>query len=324
MPANHTLQKRRLGQTDIEITPIGSGGNQFTGTRGMYRVMGPDLSQEQINAIIQAALDGGMTWFDTAEMYGSGQSERALASALKAAGKQDNEVVVATKWSPFFRTAGNIPRTIDDRSRFLGGYTIDLYMVHQPLGFSSREAEMKAMADLVEAGKIRSVGVSNFNVEQMQRAHAALERRGLPLAANQVQYSLLQRKIESNGVLDAAKELGVTIIAWMPLASGVLTGKFHREPEQIRRKPLARRMMAQRFIERGRPVINALEEIAAKYHATPAQVALNWLVTFHGETVVAIPGASKAHHAQQNAEAMNFRLRDEDMARLDDISRAFR
>jgi aryl-alcohol dehydrogenase-like predicted oxidoreductase len=325
MTTNVTIQKRRLGRTPIEVTPIGLGVMQFSGGKGIMRLTMPDLSQKQMDAIIEAALSGGINWFDTAEMYGRGRSERALATALKAAGKQDDEVVVATKWSPIFRTASNLPRTIDHRIDFLGGYTIDLYMVHQPWGFSSPEAEMDAMADLVEAGKIRSVGVSNFNADQMQRAHAALKKRGLPLAVNQVRYNLLHRKIETNGVLDAAKELGgVTIVAWSPLASGLLTGKFHKNPETLNQRPFGRRMMLRRRIEHSRPLIEGLEDIASEHAASPAQVALNWLVNFQGETVVAIPGASKAHHAEQSAAAMKFRLSNGEMARLDELTRSFR
>ena len=324
MTTNLTIQKRRLGRTPIEVTPIGLGVMQFSGGKGIMRLTMPDLSQEQMNAIIEAALNGGINWFDTAEMYGRGRSEQGLANALKAAGKQDDDVLVATKWSPIFRTAGNIPRTINDRIHALGGYTIDLYMVHQPWGFSSPEAEMDAMADLVQAGKIRSVGVSNFNADQMRRAHAALEKRGLPLAVNQVQYNLLHRKIEANGVLDAAKELGVTIVAWSPLASGLLTGKFHKNPETLNQRPFGRRMMLRRRIEHSRPLIEGLEDIASKHGASPAQVALNWLVNFQGETVVAIPGASKAHHAEQSAATMKFRLSDVEMALLDELTRSFR
>jgi aryl-alcohol dehydrogenase-like predicted oxidoreductase len=324
MTTDVTIQQRSLGHTGIKITPIGQGVMQFSGSQGIYRMMMPDLSQEQMNGIIKAALDGGINWFDTAEMYGRGRSERALATGLQAAGKQDDRVVIATKWSPFFRTAGNIPRTIEDRIRFLDPYAIDLYMVHQPWGFSPPEAEMDAMADLVEAGKIRSVGVSNFNAKQMVRAHAALEKRGLPLAVNQVQYSLLHRKIETNGVLETAQALGITIVCWSPLASGLLTGKFHQQPELFKQTPFARRMMLRRRIERSRPLITALDEIAATYDVTPAQVALNWLIHFQGETMVAIPGASKAQHAEQNAGAMRFRLLDEELARLDELSRVFR
>jgi len=297
---------------------------QFAGGAGIFGMMFPEISQETMDGILRTALDGGINWFDTAEIYGRGRSEQGLANALRAAEKKDDEVIVATKWFPMFRTARNISRTIDDRIRFLDGYSIDLYMVHQPWGFSSPEAEMDAMADLVDVGKIRSVGVSNFNAEQMRRAHAALQKRGLPLAANQMQYSLLHRKIETNGVLAAAKELGITITAWSPLASGLLTGKFHKDPEILNRTPFGRRMRLRREIERSRPLILALEEIASKHDATPAQIALNWLIHFQGEAVVAIPGASKVKQAEENAGVMNFRLTHEEMTKLDEMSRMFR
>ena len=324
MMLNEPIKKRRLGQTDIEITPVGLGVMQFAGGAGVFRMMFPEIPQEDMNGIIKAALDGGINWFDTAEMYGRGRSERGLANALRAAEKKDDEVIVATKWFPMFRTARNIPRTISDRLHFLDGYSIDLYMVHQPWGFSPPEAEMDAMADLVQVGKIRSVGVSNFNAEQMRRAQMALQKRGLLLAVNQVQYSLLHRKIETNGVLAAARELGVTITAWSPLASGLLTGKFHKNPEILNQTPFGRRMQLRREIERSRPLIQALEEVAIKHDATPAQIALNWLIHFQGEIVVAIPGASKAKQAEESAGVMNFRLSDEEMNRLDKLSRVFR
>jgi len=323
MTTEMTMKKRSLGGTGIQVTPIGLGVMQFSGGQGVFGMMFPDLSQEQMNAIIKAALDGGINWFDTAEVYGRGRSEQGLADALKAAAKQDDEVVVATKWFPIFRTASNIPRTIHDRVHYLDGFTIDLYMVHQPWGFSSKEAEMEAMADLVEDGLIRSIGVSNFNLEQMQRAHAALGKRGLPLAVNQVQYSLLNRKIETNGVLEAAKELGVTIVAYSPLARGMLSGKYHKQPQLIEDAPFIRKMMLQRNLERARHLVKALEETADRYDATPAQVALNWLINFRGETVVAIPGATKVEQAEKNAGAMNFKLSDEELIRLDELSRKF-
>ena len=316
-------KKRRLGQTDIRITPVGLGVMQFSG-RGIFRLMFPKLSAETMNNIVQAALDGGINWFDTAEMYGKGYSERALANALQAAGQTDDDVVIATKWSPFFRTANNIPRTISNRQRNLAGYSIDLYQIHQPYSLSSTEAEMNAMADLVEAGKIRSVGVSNFSAALMRRAHAALAKRGLPLASNQVQYSLIKRSIESNGILDTARELGITIIAYSPLGSGILTGKFHNDPDALRNTPLGRRVLLRRRLEKSRPLIAVLEKIAAAHDVAPSQVALNWLVNFHGDIVVAIPGASKVHHAQQNAGAMNFALSEREMERIDELSRQFR
>jgi len=324
MASNNTSQKRSLGQTGMQITPIGLGVMQFSGGSGISGMVFPDLSQDEMNAIINAALDGGINWFDTAEMYGRGNSERGLATALKMLGKQDDEVIVGTKWFPIFRTAKSIYRTIDDRLRYLDGYSIDLYMVHQPWGFSSPEAEMNAMADLVEDGKIRSVGVSNFNADQMRRAHDALAKRGLPLAVNQVQYSLLNRKIETNGILDTAKELGITIVAWSPLARGILSGRYHNDPDIYNQLPFGRKMMMRNKIKDSGPIIEVLNVIAQKYNATAAQVALNWLVNFHGETVVAIPGASKVHQAEESAGVMKFKISDEEMAQLDVLSSDYR
>jgi aryl-alcohol dehydrogenase-like predicted oxidoreductase len=320
MTAPDKIEMRELGQTGIRVSPIGLGVMQFSGAQGMYRMMMPDIPQQEKNKIIQAALDGGINWFDTAELYGSGRSEQSLAAALKAAGKQNDEVVVCTKWWPLFRTARSIPRTIDERLRFLDGYAIDLYMVHNSFSFSSVEAEMHAMADLVEAAKIRSVGVSNFNAAQMERAQSTLQKRGLSLAVNQVHYSLLHRKIEHNGVLQAAKDLGVTIVCWGPLGSGLLSGKHHRNPEILAHSPPGKRLRLGRAIENSRPVVEELEKLAEKYKATPAQVALNWLIHFNGETVVAIPGASKVKQAAESAGAMSFKLNEEELAHLDEVS----
>lgn len=317
------IEKRPLGQTEIKITPIGLGVMQFAGGKGVFRFMFDDITQTQMNQIVQTALDGGVSWFDTAEMYGRGRSEEGLAAALQVA-QYDGDIHVATKWFPLLRTAGHIGRTIGKRQRHLAPYPIDLYQIHNPYSFSSPEAEMEAMADLVEAGEISSVGVSNFDEERMRRAHAALAKRGLPLASNQMEYHLLDRSIETNGVLDAAKELGITIIAWSPLASGLLTGKFHKDPQALDNTPFGRRGRLRRQLEESQPVITTLDEMAAVHDVKPAQVALNWLIHAHGETVVAIPGASKPDHVAQNTAAMNFRLTDDEIDRLNQVSRPFR
>lgn len=316
------IEMRRLGRTDIQITPIGLGVMQFSGRGSFFRIMFDNLPQAEKSSIIAAALEGGINWFDTAELYGNGRSERSLATGLSDAGCKDHDVIVCTKWFPILRTAANLERTIDIRLHHLNGYSIDHYIVHQPWGFSSPEAEMNAMADLVEAGKIRSVGVSNFDAERMRRAHKALAERGIPLASNQVQYSLLERGIERRGLIQAAQELGISIVSWGPLASGLLTGKFHKDPTALSRTPVGRRLRLQSQIRRSRPLAEALDEISKRYQATPAQIALNWLVNFHGETVLAIPGASAVHHARESAGAMHFKLTEADMHTLDDVSRS--
>lgn len=316
------IRRRPLGKTGLYVTPIGLGMMEFSGGGGLMGVAFPIIHQEEKNATVKAGLDGGVNWFDTAELYGGGVSERSLATALKAAGVKDADVIIATKWWPLFRTARNIPRTIDDRLRFLEGYSIGLYQIHQPLSFSSPEAEMDAMAELVQAGKIRSVGVSNFSADQMRRAHRRLQKHGLPLASNQVRYSLLDRSIESNGILDAATELGITIIAYTPLGSGLLSGKYHKNPELLQSKNFFWRSRLQRGIEKSRAVVAVLEQIATRHGATAAQVALNWVIHVHGDTIVTIPGVTKVSQAQESAGAMRFRLSDEEIARLEEVSRA--
>ena len=319
-----SFEKRELGKSGIFVTPVGLGTMELSGGGKALGRMFPKLPHEEKSAIIKAALDGGISWFDTAAIYGSGVSEAAVAAGLKEAGIKNGEVVVATKWFPLLRTARNLPKTIDERIGFLGDYGIDLYMVHQPIGISSPEAEMDAMADLVEQGKIRSVGVSNFNAKRMRRAHAELAKRGLPLAVNQMHYSLVRREIETNGVLETAKELGITIIAYTPLGSGLLTGKYHAEPSLLDAKNGLRKGSIKRMLETTRPLVNAMGEIGRANNATIAQVALNWVINFHGNSIVTIPGATKVKQAEESAGSMKFRLTDGELSRLDEIARELR
>jgi aryl-alcohol dehydrogenase-like predicted oxidoreductase len=249
-----------------------------------------------------------------------------LSKALQAAGKKPGEVLIATKWWPMFRFASNIAKTIDERISNLYPYQIDLYQVHQPWGFSNEKSEMLAMAQLLNRKLIKSIGVSNFNAEKMKNAWETLDKKGIPLVTNQMPYSLLNRSIESNGVMDMAKKLGITIIAYSPLAQGLVTGKFHDNPELL--KNIGFRKYSSKFkpagLEKSRPLITLVKELALKYKVTPSQVALNWLIHFHGETVVAIPGATKEIHVRENTGAMSFRLSDEDMLRLDTESAIFK
>ena len=317
---------RPLGRSEISISTIGLGCWQFSEGGGFVGGYWPALPQETVNQIVSANLSAGITWFDTAEIYGGGRSEAALARALSTAGKKNGDVVVATKWWPMFRMAGNIKATINERLACLKPFGIDLYQIHQPFALATTAAQMRAMADLVADHSVRTVGVSNFSAAKMRRAHKALAARGIPLVSNQVRYSLLNRRIETNGILHAAKELGITIIAYSPLAQGALSGKYHRDPSLIRSRPGPRKWMAafrRRGLERSRPIVTALTEIAEAHGATPSQVALNWLVHFNGDTVVAIPGATSITQAAENAGAIGFRLSDVELKRLDEVSRPF-
>ncbi|MDO8579199.1 MAG: aldo/keto reductase [Dehalococcoidales bacterium] len=273
--------------------------------------------QDEVNRIIKTALDGGINWFDAAELYGRGESERALATDLCKADYNNKDVVIATKWMPFFRTSGNIARTIDERISCLSPCNIDLYQIHMPNSLSSIEAQMDAMAALVKQGKIRCVGVSNFSTRQMRRAHTALARHGLPLASNQIRYNLLHREPDNNGVLEAAKELNVSIIAYSPVAQGLLSGKFHDNPELIKKLPFIRRSRVSRQIEGSRKLINNMKRIAAAHNCSLTKVALSWLVNYHGELVVAIPGATQVDHVRQNVGALTLKLTPQEMTELD-------
>ena len=316
---NTNMFSRPLGQTDIRISPIGLGCWQFSGGQGLIGRYWPVLSQGAVRDIVESSLEAGVNWFDTAEAYGGGASEKALAAALRALGRKPGEVVVATKWLPVLRTARSIPRTIDQRLEALGEYPIDLYQIHNPWSLSSLEAQLREMAALRKGGKIRAVGVSNFSAEQMRRAHRLLESEGVSLASNQVRYNLLDRAIEGNGVLEAARELGVTIIAYSPLAQGVLGGAYHEDPQRIGERPgMRKRLKAFRpeQLARTLPLVEELRRIGEAHGVSPAEVALAWLIRAHGDTVVAIPGASSVEQARRNAAAMGLRLGDGELEAL--------
>lgn len=321
------METRELGRTGIRITALGLGCWQFSSAQGLAGKFWGTLDNVPATDIVRAAVAGGISWFDTAEMYGSGRSEECLARGLEAAGKRPGEVVIATKWLPRLRSAVNMLATIDERKRRLGGYPIDLYQIHMPLSRSTIPAEMKVMAELVQRGDIRAAGISNYSAGQMRRSHRALAGFGIPLASNQVQYSLLHRNIEGNGVLETARELGITIIAYSPLAQGLLSGRFHDHPESVRQGVGLRRYFPKyrpNGLKKSAPLIAALKAIAQKHQATPSQVALNWTVSFHGESVVAIPGATKVAQIQDNVGALAFQLSRQELDELDELSRPFK
>lgn len=314
---------RTFGTTDLRLSPLGLGCWQFSKGQGLIGGFWPKLDNKVIHDIIRISLEGGINWFDTAESYGSGESERALSAALNELRATHKQAHIATKWWPFLRTARSIPDTIEDRVKALGGRSIDLYQVHQPYSFSSVQSEMTQMAKLVQQGKIRYVGVSNFSAQKMREADRVLKQFGLRLASNQVKYSMLDRGVEQNGILETAKELGIAIIAYSPLEQGVLSGKFHKNPELINSIKGPRKWMGGFKSERlnhTRPLIDLLDKLAERYGASPTQISLNWIINAHGETVFAIPGASKPQHAEENVKATTFRLTLDDIGELNELS----
>jgi aryl-alcohol dehydrogenase-like predicted oxidoreductase len=316
--------RRRLGRSDVEVSSIGLGCWQFASGVGIGGMYWDPVPQDTVDGIVSASLKGGIDWFDTAEIYGNGHSERSLAEALVRANKKNGELVIATKWWPLFRTAASITETFVDRVDRLKPFAIDLHQVHQPFAIASVKAQMDRMAQLVTSKSIRAIGVSNFSATRMRASHAMLGKHGVPLATNQVRYSLLDRSIERNGVLAAAKELGISIIAYSPLAQGILTGKFHDDPKIIGERGGPRKLLPQFWgsgLAKTKPLIDELSAIAVAHGASTAQVALAWVLQIHGDMIVAIPGATKASHVDTNVGAMSLRLTDAEVTKLDEMSR---
>ncbi|OGO50565.1 MAG: 2,5-didehydrogluconate reductase [Chloroflexi bacterium RBG_16_68_14] len=278
----------------------------------LYWGYGRSYNDYDLRGAFEAALGAGVNWFDTAEVYGFGRSEQILGQFLSSA---DRPVVIASKFMPFpWRLRrGSLLGALRGTLRRLGLERVDLYQIHWPFPPMPVETWMDAFAEAVQAGLVRAVGVSNYSVEQMRRAHAALTKRGVPLASNQVEYSLLERAPERSGLLDACRELGVTLIAYSPLAQGLLTGKYSKAspPSGMRGRRMRKRLTK---IE---PVVASLREIGEARDKTPGQVALNWLIC---KGAVAIPGAKTAQQAEQNAGALGWRLTDDEVVALDSVA----
>jgi aryl-alcohol dehydrogenase-like predicted oxidoreductase len=314
------LQKVRLGKSNIEVSAIGVGTWAWGDT--LFWKYGSDYGEVEIKKAFSASLDAGVNLFDTAEVYGLGKSEELLGQFIKASAHRvpRSQIKIATKYMPVPWRLGKqaVKEAIAKSLERLQVKRIDLYQIHQPFTFlMGQETLLNALADEVKAGRIAAVGVSNFSANQMRKAHEILSKRKIPLATNQVQYSLLAKKVETNGTLDAAEELGVTILAYSPLAQGLLAGKYTST-----NPPKGGRQLDPKFgtegIAKAQPLFKSLAEIADAYDATMAQVAINWLVAQNN--VVPIPGAKNADQAIENAAALDFTLAPEDLAQLDRVS----
>ena len=279
----------------------------------MFWNYGHGYSDADIEAAFQTSLDAGANLVDTAEVYGQGKSEHLLGQFLK---NTHSQVFVATKFFPYpWRlTKGAVVRALRHSLERLGLEKLDLYQIHQPFPPISVETWAEGLAEAVKAGLTRTVGVSNYNKNQMQRAYTVLAKYEVPLASNQVEYHLLDRSIEKNGLLDRCKELGVRLIAYSPLAMGILTGKYTPEnpPPGLR----GRRFGG--LIKSVQPLIALMKEIGRDCgEKTPGQVALNWTIC---KGALPIPGAKTATQASQNTGALGWRLTPEQVKALDEAS----
>jgi aryl-alcohol dehydrogenase-like predicted oxidoreductase len=313
------MNSKQLGLNGPTVSALGIGtwawGDRF------FWGYGQQYGAVDVEAAFQASLAAGITFFDTAEVYGTGESERLLGKFCQGL---STPVQIATKYGPlpWRLTKQSVLDAIQNSLKRLQMETMTLYQVHWPFTFlMSQETLMEALAEAVQKGWVQSVGVSNYNAAQMQQAHDLLGKWNVPLAVNQVRYSLITRQIETKGICDRAQSLGITLLAYSPLAQGLLTGKY--TPEN---PPKGGRSMDSRFSAKGlaalSPVLTTLRQCAESHQKTVGQVALNWLM--QQKAVIPIPGAKNAQQAEENAGAMGWALTAPEIEELEIMSRPWR
>ena len=274
---------------------------------------GHGYGDAEVHQAFLASLNEGIRFIDTAEIYGNGRSERLLGQFLK---ETDQPVLIATKFLPFpWRFGkGALPRALKASLTRLGVESVDLYQIHWPTPLMSTDTMMEGLAECVKNGLTRTAGVSNFGQSQMLAAYSSLARHNIPLASNQVHYSLLNRTVEKNGVLARCKELGIRLIAYSPIEKGLLSGKYGVDSPP----PGARGRNYTNLLPKIAPLLKLMTEIGQDHGGkSNSQVALNWVIC---KGALPIPGAKNAEQAQENAGALGWRLTDEESSRLDETS----
>jgi aryl-alcohol dehydrogenase-like predicted oxidoreductase len=316
MRADASHSERTIGLAEeLKVAPLGVGAWAWGSSR--LWGYGKKYNRTDVGKAFQASMAQGITLFDTAEIYANGASERIIGQILRE-GAFEGTPLIATKFAPLpYRiSAKSLLRALEKSLQRLGIESIELYQIHFPSPILKINTLMDALAETVKAGKVRRVGVSNYDANQMQRAYERLASQGVMLTSNQVEYSLLQRAPETNGVLQASRELGVTLIAYSPIAQGLLSAKYG--PGGQRPAGLVRRMgktFGQQNLKKVEPVLNILGEIGEAHNKQPAQVALNWLIT--QRSTLPIPGAKNEHQARQNAGALGWEMTAEEAEKLE-------
>lgn len=274
---------------------------------------GQGYNEDEVHDAFELSVEEGIRFIDTAEIYGNGLSERLLGKFIK---ETEQPVLIATKYFPYpWRLLrSSVLRALKNSLERLGVERVDLYQIHWPTPLMSVDRMMDGMAECVKEGLTRTVGISNFNQTQMLAAYSALARQNIPLASNQVHYSLLNRKVEKDGLLARCKELGIRLIAYSPLEKGLLTGKYNSKnpPPGIRAELYAH------MLPKLEPLLRLMTTIGQDHGGkSNAQVALNWTIR---KGALPIPGAKNLKQAQENAGALGWRLTDDETARLDEMS----
>jgi aryl-alcohol dehydrogenase-like predicted oxidoreductase len=304
------MERRKLGQ-GLEVSAQG------LGCMGMSAWYGPTDNEESI-AAIHRALELGIDFLDTADVYGQGANEELVAKAI--AGRRDDYVIATKFGNRWFddgsRTIDGSPeyvhQAIDASLRRLGTDHVDLYYQHRVDAGTPIEETVGAMAELVAAGKVKHIGLSEAGPETIRRAHAVH-----PITALQSEWSLWTRDPEGE-VLDTVRELGIGFVAYSPLGRGFLAGRFSSADELAdddfrRRHP---RMSGDNG-ERNRALADKVRELAEAKGCTPAQLALAWVLA-RGDDVVPIPGTKRRKYLEQNAAASDVQLDDDELRQLDD------
>ena len=279
---------------------------------------GKNYNVQDLREAFQAARAAGIHLMDTAEVYGDGQSESFLGQFLKELSPA--KVYVATKFAPmpWRLSTSSLLRALKASLSRLGMASVDLYQMHWPSPPRSIKAWMEPMAQAVQEGLAAAIGVSNFNRDQMLRAQEALAARGVPLSSNQMQYSLVRRKNEFNGLLEECQKSNIRLIAYSPLGMGMLSGRY--SPQNPPSGP--RRLFYFGQLERIQKLVEKLRGLGAAHGGkTVNQVALNWILCKGG---LPIPGAKSAAQAKENAGAMGWRLNPAEVAELDEASASFK
>jgi aryl-alcohol dehydrogenase-like predicted oxidoreductase len=274
---------------------------------------GHGYSDDDIRAAFDVSVEEGIRFIDTAESYGNGRSERLVGQFIK---ESQQPVLVATKFTPYPWRLNKklLLNAIEHNLERLGLDSVDLYQIHFPFPFTSIETWMDGMAEAINQELTRAIGVSNFNQSQMLRAYSALAQKNIPLASNQMHYSLLDRSIEKNGILARCQELGIRLIAYSPLEMGLLTGKYSTEnpPAGLRGRRYGN------LLTKLPALLKLMTEIGQDLGGkSPVQIALNWCIC---KGTLPIPGAKTAEQAQQNAGALGWRLTEDQMNALDETS----
>lgn len=301
-----------LGLSDIHIRPCGIGGWAW-GDRLLWGY-GRSYNDRDIHEAIVTSLMKGITLIDTAESYGTGRSEEIIGNIIKELGSQ---VVIATKFMPYpWRISrSTLMKALRNSLKRLGLDRLDLYQIHMPFPPMPTKFWAEALVEALESGLTRTVGVSNYNKDLMLETQEILMRRGYFLASNQIRYHLVNRKAEREGLLSACHDAKITFIAYSPLAQGVLTGKYSPEHQL---SGIRGSVYSKELLTRISPLLREMREIGrAHENKTHAQVALNWLIC---KGTLPIPGAKNARQAMDNANALGWRLTEEEIAVLDVIS----